>query len=92
LKLVVKPDTFAERMALRLNWAPTPLIETQLALVSARAIMAATELGVFSCLGERLAVASKLRSGASWIHGLLRRCWVRWYPATTGDIAGNASN
>jgi len=53
LKLVVKPDTLAERLALRLNRAPTPLIETQLALVSARAIMAATELGVFSCLGER---------------------------------------
>ena len=39
-------------MALLLNLAPAPLIETQLALVSARAIMAATELGVFSCLSR----------------------------------------
>jgi SAM-dependent methyltransferase len=53
VKLVTKPDTLAERIALRLNLVPEPLIETQLALVSARAIMAATELGVFSCLRER---------------------------------------
>jgi predicted O-methyltransferase YrrM/uncharacterized protein YjiS (DUF1127 family) len=53
MKLVTKSDTLAERMALRLNLAPVPLVETQLALVSARAIMAATELGVFSCLRER---------------------------------------
>jgi SAM-dependent methyltransferase len=53
MKLVIKSDTLAERMALRLNLAPVPLMETQLALVSARAIMAATELGVFSCLRER---------------------------------------
>ncbi len=52
MKLVIKSDTLAERMALRLNLAPVPLMETQLALVSARAIMAATELGVFSCLRE----------------------------------------
>jgi SAM-dependent methyltransferase len=53
LKLAVKADTLAERIALRWNLVPTPLIETQLALVSARAIMAATELGVFTCLRER---------------------------------------
>jgi len=39
-------------MALLLNLAPTPLMETQVALLSARAIMAATELGVFSSLLE----------------------------------------
>jgi SAM-dependent methyltransferase len=55
MKLVIKSDTFTERMALRLNRAPVPLMETQLALVSARAIMAATELGVFSCLHKRAA-------------------------------------
>jgi SAM-dependent methyltransferase len=53
LKLAIKPDTLTDRMALLLNLVPVPLIETQLALVSARAIMAATELGVFSCLSDR---------------------------------------
>ena len=53
MKLVIKPDTLTERVALLFNLAPEPLMETQLALVSARAIMAATELGVFSCLRER---------------------------------------
>jgi predicted O-methyltransferase YrrM len=50
VKLVTKPDTLAERVALSLNVAPAPLMETQVALLSARAIMAGTELGVFSAL------------------------------------------
>ena len=53
MKLLAKPDTYPERLALFLNLAPVPLMETQLAMISARAIMAASELGVFSCLSER---------------------------------------
>jgi 2-polyprenyl-3-methyl-5-hydroxy-6-metoxy-1,4-benzoquinol methylase len=52
LKLLTRPDTPAERLALLFHLAPTPLMETQVALLSARAIMAATELGVFSSLLE----------------------------------------
>ncbi|HYK57976.1 MAG TPA: hypothetical protein VEV85_00975 [Bryobacteraceae bacterium] len=44
MRLDLKPDSIAERIALRMNLAPTPILETQIALVSARAIMAATEL------------------------------------------------
>jgi SAM-dependent methyltransferase len=65
VKLVTKPDTLPERLALSLNLAPAPLMETQVALLSARAIMAATELGVFASLLPRplgsLDIASKCR-------------------------------
>jgi SAM-dependent methyltransferase len=40
-----------ERMALMANLAPAPLIETQIAFTTARAIMAAAELGIFEALG-----------------------------------------
>ncbi len=50
LKLLARPNTPAERVALLFHLAPVPLVETQIALLSARAIMAATELGVFACL------------------------------------------
>ncbi|HUI77201.1 MAG TPA: class I SAM-dependent methyltransferase [Bryobacteraceae bacterium] len=53
MKLTIKPDTLTDRMALLFSLVPLPLIETQLVIVSARAIIVATELGVFSCLYER---------------------------------------
>jgi 2-polyprenyl-3-methyl-5-hydroxy-6-metoxy-1,4-benzoquinol methylase len=50
MKLRAQPDNLLERIALFGNRAPTPLLDTQVALLSARAIMAGTELGVFSAL------------------------------------------
>jgi SAM-dependent methyltransferase len=50
MRLEVYPDSLPDRIAIRLNLAPVPIMETQIALMSARAIMAATELGVFSFL------------------------------------------
>ena len=60
MRLDLKPDSIAERIALRMNLAPTPILETQIALVSARAIMAATELGVFSCLEDKTLSARQI--------------------------------
>ena len=50
MRLAIKPDSLLEAIALRTNVAPEPIVETQIALISARAIVAATELGIFSCL------------------------------------------
>jgi SAM-dependent methyltransferase len=53
LRLAIKPDSLREAIGLRANLAPEPIVETQIALMSARAIMAGSELGVFSCLEAR---------------------------------------
>ncbi|HLH43326.1 MAG TPA: methyltransferase [Bryobacteraceae bacterium] len=53
MRLNPQPDSFFDRVALLLNLAPTPILETQIALLSARAIMAATEVGIFSCLEHK---------------------------------------
>lgn len=39
-------------MALKLNRAPTPLVDTQVAFNAARAVMAAAELGVYEAVGK----------------------------------------
>src|SRR5262245_20800990 len=52
MRLGVKPDSFAERVALRANLAPEPILETQIAVLSARAIIAASQAGIFSCLAK----------------------------------------
>ncbi len=52
MKLKIQPEGLLERMALWLNLAPTPLVDTQLAFNAARSIMAAAELGVFEALGK----------------------------------------
>jgi SAM-dependent methyltransferase len=65
LRLAIKPDSLIEAIALRTNLAPEPIVETQIALVSARAIMAATELGVFSCLEERPLRAAEIATACS---------------------------
>ncbi|MBV8845373.1 MAG: methyltransferase domain-containing protein [Bryobacterales bacterium] len=60
MRLAIKPDSLLEAIALAANHAPEPIVETQIAIVSARAIMAATELGVFSCLVEKSRSASEI--------------------------------
>jgi predicted O-methyltransferase YrrM len=60
MKLRARPDNLLERIALLGNRAPAPLIDTQVALLSARAIMAGTELGVFSALLKRGLTAAEV--------------------------------
>jgi hypothetical protein len=46
------PENPIEWMIARLNLAPRPLLETQMAYTLARLIMVATKLGVFDALAE----------------------------------------
>jgi 2-polyprenyl-3-methyl-5-hydroxy-6-metoxy-1,4-benzoquinol methylase len=52
MKFKIKPEGLLERMALWLNLAPLPLVDTQVAFNAARAIMAAAELGIYGALGK----------------------------------------
>lgn len=52
MKLAIKPQSFLEWIALRLNLIPAPLIDTQFAFTQARAIMAASEIGIFEAIGQ----------------------------------------
>lgn len=52
MKLTISPQNILERIALLLNLAPTPLVDTQIAYTSARAIMAAADTGLFQALGK----------------------------------------
>jgi SAM-dependent methyltransferase len=46
------PESLAERLALRANAVPEPLLETQLAFSLARSVMAGVELGVFEAAAD----------------------------------------
>ena len=60
MRLAIKPDSLLEAIALRTHLAPEPILETHIALLSARAIMAGTELGVFSCLESKPLAAPEI--------------------------------
>jgi SAM-dependent methyltransferase len=51
MKVGAVAEGMMERVALMANLAPRPLLETQIAFTTARAIMAAAELGIFEALG-----------------------------------------
>ena len=52
MKFKIQPEGLLERMALLLNLAPTPLVDTQVAFNAAMAIMAGAEVGVYEALGK----------------------------------------
>jgi 2-polyprenyl-3-methyl-5-hydroxy-6-metoxy-1,4-benzoquinol methylase len=52
VKIGPRPENPAEWLALQLDLAPTPIADTQVAYTAARAIMAATTLGVFDAIAE----------------------------------------
>jgi len=52
MKLKPQAENLLEWMALRLNLAPLPLVDTQVAFNAARAIMAAAELGIYEAIGK----------------------------------------
>jgi 2-polyprenyl-3-methyl-5-hydroxy-6-metoxy-1,4-benzoquinol methylase len=52
MKLKVSPENLLERIALRFNLAPMPLVDTQVAFNVARTIMAGAETGVFESIGK----------------------------------------
>jgi hypothetical protein len=47
MRLGVIAETFIERLVLKSNTAPEPLLETQMAFSMARSIMAGVKLGLF---------------------------------------------
>ncbi|MEO7923490.1 MAG: class I SAM-dependent methyltransferase [Chitinophagaceae bacterium] len=53
MRLKIQPENPLEWMALRMNLAPTPLVDTQIAFNAARAIMAGAELGIYEALGKK---------------------------------------
>jgi SAM-dependent methyltransferase len=52
MKLAPVSENLLELVALRMNLVPTPLIDTQMAFTTARAIMAGAELGLFDALAS----------------------------------------
>lgn len=52
MKLKIAAENLLERIAIALNLVPEPLIDTQIAFIKARAIMAAAEIGIFEALGK----------------------------------------
>jgi len=52
MKFKASPEGLFERMALMLNLAPVPLVDTQVAYNAARAIMAGAELGIYESIGK----------------------------------------
>lgn len=50
MKIGIIPENILDRVALAVGVAPTPLLDTHVAMMLARTIMAATKLGVFEAL------------------------------------------
>ncbi len=60
MKLAAKAENPLEWMALKLNLAPTPLVDTQVAFNAARAIMAGAELGIYEVIGKEQRTAGEI--------------------------------
>lgn len=60
MKIRLTAENPLEWLALKLNLAPTPLVDTQVAFNAARAIMAAAELGVYEALGGSARTAGEV--------------------------------
>jgi 2-polyprenyl-3-methyl-5-hydroxy-6-metoxy-1,4-benzoquinol methylase len=52
-------------MALKMNLAPTPLVDTQIAFNVARAIMSAAELGIYEAIGKKSKTAEEIAAACS---------------------------
>ena len=62
MKIKNKPENLLEWIALKLNLAPTPLVDTQVAFNAARTIMAAAELGIYEAIGKNSKTANEVAS------------------------------
>ena len=60
MKLKLQPENPLEWIAVKLNLAPTPLVDTQIAFNAARAIMAGAELGIYEAIGKNLKTAEEI--------------------------------
>jgi 2-polyprenyl-3-methyl-5-hydroxy-6-metoxy-1,4-benzoquinol methylase len=62
VKIKIIPENLLEWIALRMNLAPLPLVDTQVAFNAARAIMTAAELGIYECIGKSSVDPDKIAS------------------------------
>jgi len=60
MKIKLQAENLLEWIALKLNLAPTPLVDTQVAFNAARAIMAAAELGIYEAIGRNWKTAHEI--------------------------------
>ena len=60
MKFKIQPQGLLERMALLLNLAPTPLVDTQVAFNAAMAIMVAAEVNIYGVLGKNAKTAEQI--------------------------------
>ncbi|OGP54589.1 MAG: hypothetical protein A2Y65_06335 [Deltaproteobacteria bacterium RBG_13_52_11] len=60
MKLGVIPENLLERLLLAFNFVPTPIFDTQVALMLARTVMAGTKLGIFEALAAGPLTAAEL--------------------------------
>jgi len=60
MKLKPQPENGLEWLALKLNLAPLPLVDTQVAFNAARAIMAAAELSIYEAIGKEQRSAEEI--------------------------------
>ena len=60
MKIKIQPENPLEWIALKMNLAPTPLVDTQIVFNSARAIMAAAELGIYEAIGKGAKTAGEI--------------------------------
>lgn len=60
MKYKIQPEGLLERMALLLNLAPTPLVDTQVAFNAAMAIMVGADAGVYEALGKNERTAEQI--------------------------------
>lgn len=60
MRIGLIPENPIERLVARLNVAPRPLIDTQMAFTLARIVMAGAELGVFRALADGPATAAEI--------------------------------
>ena len=60
LKIQLKAENVLEWLALKLNLAPKPLVDTQVFFSAARAIMVAAELGIFEAIGTQTKTAVEI--------------------------------
>jgi len=92
MKLSTKPESVMERIALLLNLAPLPLVDTQIAFSKARAIMAAATLGVFEALGQGDKTAEEVATSCQTNPGATKRLlnclvgigYARWFNGKYG--------
>lgn len=65
MKLKLQPENPLEWIALKLNLAPTPMVDTQVAFNAARAIMTAAELGIYEAMGKSFRTADEIAAACN---------------------------